>query len=70
LKLHALLNKSLALIEVGITSEAGIAHAKSWFNKNEVLYISKRNIEQFNQILEQIYSLNENIYSIYKTTNI
>jgi len=63
LKLHELLNKSLSLIEVGITSEAGIAHAKSWFNKDEVLYISQNNIEQFNQILEQVYSLNENIYT-------
>lgn len=63
MKLHELLNKSLSLIEVGITSEAGIAHAKSWFNKDEVLYISQNNIEQFNQILEQVYSLNENIYT-------
>lgn len=63
MKLHELLNKSLSLIEVGITSEAGIAHAKSWFNKDQVLYISQNNIEQFNQILEQIYSLNENIYT-------
>ncbi len=63
MKLHELLNKSLSLIEVGITSEAGIAHAKSWFSKDEVLYISQKNIEQFNQILEQIYSLNKNIYT-------
>lgn len=63
MNLHELLNKSLSLIEVGITSDAGIAHAKSWFDKNEILYISKHNIEQFNQILEQIYSLNENIYT-------
>jgi hypothetical protein len=63
LNLYELLNKSLSLIEVGITSDAGIADAKSWFDKNEILYISKHNIEQFNQILEQIYSLNENIYT-------
>jgi len=57
------MNKGLSLIEIGITSDIGIAHAKSWFNKDEVLYISQNNIEQFNQILEQIYSLNENIYT-------
>lgn len=63
MNLHELLNKSLSFIEVGITSEVGIAHAKCWFNKDKVLYISKHNIEQFNQILEQIYSSNENIYT-------
>lgn len=63
MNLHELLNKSLLLIEIGKTSEVGIAHSKSWFNKDEVLYISKQNIEQFNQILEQIYSLNANIYT-------
>lgn len=63
MKITELLNKNLSLIETGATSDAGIAHAKSWFSKNEILYISKQNIEQFNQILEQIYSLNENIYT-------
>jgi len=63
LKLDELMNKGLSLIEIGITSDVGIVRAKSWFNKDEVLYISQNNIEQFNQILEQIYSLNENIYT-------
>lgn len=63
MNLHELLNKNLSLIEIGATSDASITHAKYWFNKNEILYISKLNIKQFNQILEQIYSLNENIYT-------
>lgn len=63
MKLDELMNKGLSLIEIGITSDVGIVRAKSWFNKDEVLYISQNNIEQFNQILEQIYSLNENIYT-------
>ena len=63
MSLEELLNKNLSLIEVGKTSEVGIAHAKSWFNKNEILFISNKNIEQFTLILEQIYSYNENIYT-------
>ncbi len=63
MSLHELLNKNLSLIEVGKTSEDGIAHAKAWFNENEVLFVSNKNIEQFTLILEQIYSNNENIYT-------
>lgn len=63
--LHELLNKNLSLIEIGKISEAGISHPKAWFNKNEVLFVSHKNIEQFNFILESIYSHNEKIYTTF-----
>lgn len=63
MSLHELLNKNLLLIEIGKTSEADILYPKAWFNENEVLFVSNKNIEQFTLILEQIYINNENIYT-------
>ena len=63
MSLHELLNHNLSLIQKEKTSENSMQHAKSWFNKDEILYLSKENIEQFNLVLEQIYIINENIYT-------
>jgi len=63
MSLHELLNRNLSLIEIGKTSDAGISHPKAWFNENEVLFVSNKNIEPFTLILEQIYSYNEKIYT-------
>jgi hypothetical protein len=63
MSLHELLNHNLLLIQKEKTSGNSITHAKSWFNKDETLYLSKENIEQFNLVLEQIYISNENIYT-------
>lgn len=63
MNLYELLNNGLSLIEEGKTSEAGIAHAKSWFNKEKVLFISNENIEKFTLAIEHIYNINEKIYT-------
>ena len=63
MSLHELLNRNLSLIEIGKTSDAGISHPKAWFNENEVLFVSNKNIEPFKSFLEQIYSYNEKIYT-------
>lgn len=63
MNLYDLLNYSLSLIEEEKTSEAGIAHAKSWFDKEKVFFISNENIEEFSLTIEQIYNINEKIYT-------
>lgn len=63
MNLQELLNKNLLLIKIEKISDTEISHSKAWFNKNEVLFVSHKNIEQFNLILESIYSHNEKIYT-------
>lgn len=61
--LHELLNYNLSLIQKEKTTGNSMAHAKSWFNQEESLYLTKENIEPFNVVLEKIYSSNKNIYT-------
>jgi len=63
MSLHELLNYNLSLIQKEKTSGNSMTHPKSWINKDETLYLTKENIEQFNVSLEKIYSINNNIYT-------
>lgn len=63
MNLHELLNYNLSLIQKEKTSGNSMTHPKSWVNKDETLYLTKENIEQFNEGLEQIYTSNKNIYT-------
>jgi len=63
MNLHELLNQNLSLIQQEKTSKTSMNHAKSWLNEDEALYLSQKNMEQFNAVLELIYISNENIYT-------
>lgn len=62
MKLLELLNKLIELIEETPEVNFGI-HAKSWLRQNKMIFVSHENIQTFNIFLEEIYCLNENIYT-------
>lgn len=61
MKFVKLLNETLELLET--RPIIGNIGAKNWYTKDETIYISSQKIEIFNQYLEAIYSINENIYT-------
>jgi hypothetical protein len=61
--LHELLNENLSLIDGAQTKEASFEYAKSWTSKDETLFVSKKNHEQFLLNLERIYSIREPIFT-------
>ena len=63
MKLHELLNNALSLMQKEKTSEKIASYPKVWIDKDEIIYITKDNIEKFYGILDQIYSVKSNIYT-------
>jgi len=62
MELLELLNKVLTLIEK--SSEMNFqGHPKVWPTNDEIIFVSKNNIEKFQIIIENIYSSNKNIYT-------
>jgi len=61
--LHELLNENLSLIGVKQATEGDLEFAKSWSSKDEVLFVSNNNYEQFLLNLERIYSIREPIFT-------
>jgi hypothetical protein len=61
MELLKLLNETLELLETSSKIESiGI---KNWYTEDETIYISHENIKNFNQNLENIYTINEKIYT-------
>lgn len=61
MNLHESLNKALELIKTTPGEQEDIG--KYWFDNEEMLFVSKEKITEFNQILEAIYGLKEKVYS-------
>jgi len=61
MELLKLLNDTLTLLET--VSEINQAGVKNWYMEDKTIYLSKHNVETFNQYLENIYSINKNIYT-------
>ena len=61
MNLHELLNKALELIETNPEDKEKIS--KYWFSDENMPFVSKEKIAEFNQILEAIYGFKEKVYS-------